>query len=86
MRLVFVTPLLLVAACQVERDSANDTITAEFNESVAENTASDIANTTENVAADAANEARDIGQAVENRVGDVDVDVDVSRNAPANRQ
>ncbi|HYC64256.1 MAG TPA: hypothetical protein VEC14_05950 [Reyranellaceae bacterium] len=80
MRLALLTPLVLLAACQVDRDSANDTTTVEFNEAVAANTAEDVANTAENVAADVGNEARDIG----NAIGDVDVDVDVDRNRPAN--
>lgn len=81
-RLACLTPLLLLAACQVSRDDTNDTITAEFNEDVAANTAADAANTAENFGAAVANEAEDAA----NKIGDVDVDVDVTRNAPANAE
>ena len=82
--LLAATPLLLVAACNVERDPDNGTTTLQFNEDVAQNTAEDIANGAENVAEGAANVAAEAGDAIQNEVGDVDVDVDVNRNAPAN--
>ena len=84
MRILLVFPLLLVAACNVERDEGNGTTTVEFNEDVAENTAADIANGAEDVAEGAANVAAEAGDAIQNEVGDVDVDVDVNRTPPAN--
>lgn len=84
MRLTILAPLLLLAACQVERDPANDTTTLEFNEAVAANAVDDVANTAENVGAAIANDVERSADKVKNEVGDVDVDVDVSRNGSAN--
>ena len=84
MRLVMLSPLLLLAACQVSKDETNDTITAEYNQDVAENVAADAANTAQNIGGAIVNEAEATGDKIQNEVGDVDVDVDVNRNAPAN--
>ena len=81
MRIVLAaTALLALAACEVKRDDQNDTTTVQFNEAVAANGLEQAGDTARNVASDAANEAKQIGDKVENEVGDVDVDVDVSRN------
>ena len=82
--LIAAAPLLLATACNVERNPENGTTTLEFNEDVAQNTAADIANGAENVAEGAGNVAAQAGDAIQNEVGDVDVDVDVNRTAPAN--
>ena len=84
MRLVMLSPLLLLAACQVSKDETNDTITTEYNQDVAENVAADAANTAQNIGGAIVNEAEATGDKIQNEVGDVDVDVDVNRNAPAN--
>ena len=86
MRLLIALPVILLAGCNVERDPANDSTTLEFNEAVAQNTVSDIANGAEEVASGAANVAGKAGDAIANEVGDVDVDVDVNRNKPADSQ
>ena len=69
-------PLLALAACQVTKDDQNDTITATYNEDVAENAASDVGNFAGVVANDVSNTAEDIGNKAEN----VDVDLDVDTN------
>ena len=84
MRAAIVLPALLLGACQVSTDDANDSMTVQYNQDVAENAAADIANTTENIAADIGNDVERTSERVQNEVGDVDVDVDVSRNEPAN--
>ena len=84
MRIAMILPVLMLGACQMSKDDANDTITVEINGEVAENAAEDFGNTAGNIASDVGNEAARAGNAIENEVGDVDVDVDVSRNAPAN--
>jgi hypothetical protein len=76
MRILLAVPLLLLGACDVDRDAANDTTTLSFNEAVAENTLEDVGNAAENIGGAVANEAEETA----NKVGDVDVDVDVSRN------
>ena len=76
MRVLIALPLLALAACQVSKDDQNDTITATYNEDVAENAAADVGNFAENVANDVENTAEKIGDKVEN----TDIDVDVNRN------
>ena len=80
MRILIAAPLLLLGACNVDRDQANDTTTLSFNEAVAENTLEDVGQTAENIGGVIANEAEQTAGKVENEVGDVDVDVDVTRN------
>ena len=84
MRAAIVLPVLLLGACQVTKDDANDSMTVEYNQDVAENAAADVANTAETIGADIANDVERTGDKVQNTVGDVDVDVDVDRDAPAN--
>ena len=86
MRILFAAPLLLLGACNVDRDAANDTTTLSFNEEVAENTLEDVGNAAENIGGAIANEAEETAAKVENEVGDVDVDVDVSRDRGGNSQ
>ena len=85
MRITFALPLLLLGACQVTKDDANDQVTVEYNQDLAENAAEDVANTAESIGEDIANDVERTGDKVQNQVGDVDVDVDVNREAPANR-
>ena len=69
MRIILALPLLLAAACSVESDDRNDSMTLEFNETKIEKTADDLGNAAERA-----------GEAIENEVEDLDVDVDVNRN------
>ena len=80
MRILMAVPLLLLSACNVDRDAGNDTTTVSFNEEVAANTLEDVGNTAENIGGAIANEAEQTAAKVENKVGDVDVDVNVTRN------
>ena len=81
MRILFALPLLLVAACDVDRDAANDTTTIELNEAEAQNIAEDVGNTAENIGGAIANEAEDAAEKIQN----TDVDVDVDTNTADNR-
>ena len=80
MRILIAAPLLLLGACNVDRDAGNDTTTVSFNEEVAANTLEDVGQTAENIGGAIANEAEQTAAKVENKVGDVDVDVNVTRN------
>ena len=80
MRLFIAAPILLLCACNVDRDAGNETTTLSFNEAVAQNTLEDVGETAENIGGAIANEAEQTVDKVENKVGDVDVDVDVTRN------
>lgn len=75
MRFILALPLLLVVACNVERDEANDQTTLEFNEQRIEDAASDVGNAAESA-----------GDAIQNEVRDLDVDVDINRNESGNQQ
>lgn len=83
-RIAIVLPLLLLGACQVSKDDANDSVSVQYNQDIAENAAADLGNAAENIAGDISNDVARTGDKIENKVGNVDVDVDVSRNAPAN--
>ena len=78
--LMIAAPLALLCACSVQRDPANDTTTVSFNEDVAANTAEDVGAAAQNLGQDIANDAQRTADKIENRVGDVDVDVNVSRD------
>ena len=86
MRILIAVPLLLAAACNVQRDANNDTTTVAFNEDVAANTLEDVGNAAESVGGMIANDVERTADKVQNEVGDVDVDVDVSRNSGGNSQ
>jgi len=76
MRVLIALPLLALAACQVTKDDANDSVTAEYNGEVAENAVEDLGNT----AGAVANEVQETASEVGNRVENVDIDVEVDTN------
>ena len=86
MRFLFALPLLLAVACSVDNDSGNDQMTLEYNQQRIENAAWDAADAARDVGAAAGNVAATTGRAIGNEVGDIDVDVDVSRNRTGNTQ
>ena len=84
MRIIFALPLLAFAGCNVDNDAKNDQVTFEYNQERIEGAASDVANTTGEVASGVGNVAASTVRAIKNEVGDIDVDVDVSRNRSGN--
>jgi hypothetical protein len=78
MRILTALPLLALAACQVTKDDANDSVTVEYNQDVAENGLEDAANLAGNVAGTVANDVQQAADKVENT--DIDVDVDTNGN------
>jgi hypothetical protein len=84
MRILIALPLLTLAACNVQNDSANDQMTLQYNQERLEEGVSDVANATESVASSVGNVAVSAGQAIRNEVGDIDVDVDVNRDRSGN--
>ena len=74
MRMLLALPLFALAACQVSKDEQNDTISATYNEEVAENVAEDVGNFAE----DLANDVENTAEKVENRAENVDIDVDTN--------
>ncbi|HEX6072569.1 MAG TPA: hypothetical protein VFY95_06145 [Sphingomicrobium sp.] len=86
MRIAVVLPLLLLGACQVSKDEANNTVSVTYNEDVAANAAADVTNTAQNIAADIGNDVQDTSEKVQNKVGDSDVSVNVNRDVQTNNQ
>jgi hypothetical protein len=84
MRILFALPLLTLAACNVQNDTANDQMTLTYNQERIEQGVSDAANATEDAASSVGNIAVSTGHAIRNEVGDIDVDVDVNRNRSGN--
>jgi hypothetical protein len=80
MRLIFALALLPLAGCDVDNDSANDQVRLEYNQQRIEDAAGSAARTAEEIGAGVGNVAVTAGRAVKNEVGDIDVDVDVTRN------
>ena len=82
MRIALAIPLLLLGACQVSKDDANNTVSVTYNEDVAANVAADVGNTAENIAADIGNDVQRTADKVQN----TDVDVNVNRDVQTNSQ
>lgn len=74
MRALIALPLLALAACQVTKDDANDSVTVEYNQDIAENGLEDAGNLAENVGAAIANDVDEAADKAEN----VEVSVDTN--------
>ena len=85
MRIILILPVLLLGACQVSKDDANNTVSVTFNQDVAANTAADVGNTAQNVAADVGNEAKSTGDKIENKVDNANVNANVQTNVQSNK-
>lgn len=83
MRPAFAFPLLALAACSVDNDSANDQVSVQYNQQRIEAAAARAARTAREVGAATGNVAATTGRAIGNEVGDIDVDVDVRRKRTA---
>lgn len=77
MRIMLAIPLLLLGACQVNKDDANNTVSVTYNEDVAANAAADAGNTIENIASDVGNEVDKAGNKIDNTDVSVNVNSDV---------
>lgn len=82
MRIIPALALLALAACNVDNDAANDKVTLEYDEKRIKDTARATARTAREVGSAAGNVAASTGRAIKKEVGDVDVDVDVTRRRP----
>ena len=74
MRALIALPLLAMAACQVTKDDANDSVTVEYNQDVAENGLEDAGNVAENVGEAIANDVDEAADKAQN----VEVEVDTN--------
>ena len=77
MRILLAIPLLLLGACQVSKDDANNTVSVTYNEEVAANTAADVGNVAENIASDIGNDIQKTGDKIQNTDVDLNVNTDV---------
>ena len=83
MRMLALLPLLLTAAaCNVQTDSRNDQVTV--NTAGIENAADDVANQADQAVSDVGNSVEGAGERIENAVDNLDIDVDVGRDADSN--
>jgi hypothetical protein len=80
MRILLAFPLLMIAGCDVDNDAANDQLSVKYDQERIRDAAAATARGARDVARGVGNVAVSTGQAVKNEVGDVDVDVDVTRN------
>ena len=79
MRIIFIIPLLMIGACNVDNDPANDRVTVKYDQEKIERAAAATARTAKEVGSGVGNVAASTGRAIKNEVGDIDVDVDVKR-------
>ena len=79
--IIILAPALLLGACQVSEDKANDQVSISYNQDVAENVGADALNTVNQAAGAIVNDTKEAGQAVQN----IDVDVNVGNNNPTNQ-
>ena len=82
--LIFALPLLSLAACNVTKDDANDSVTVQYDQNTAENAAADVGNFAENGGAAISNDVDRTADKVRNT--DVDVDVNANANVDTNTQ
>ena len=78
MRIAFAIPLLLLGACNVSKDS--NSVTVQYDQNTAQNTAADIGNTAQDIAADIGNDVQKTGTKLENKIGNTDIDVKVGKD------
>jgi len=87
MRILFLAPLGLLAACQVSE--GNNSVTVSYNQDVANEAVADVANGAEEAGAAIKQGAQEAGEAIENgadKVRNTDVDVTVTNKAATNSQ
>jgi len=83
MRVIHALPLLLIlGACNVSKEG--NAVTVQYDQNTAENAVADAGNFAENVGGAIANDASKAADTVQNKVGDVDVNVDVNHNSAGN--
>ena len=82
MRFALAIPLVLLAACNVTKDG--NSVTVQYDQNTAQNTAADIGNTAQNIGADIANDVQKTGDKIENKVGNTDVSLKVDKNEHTN--
>jgi hypothetical protein len=82
MRIALAIPLLLLGACNVTKDG--NSVTVQYDQNTAQNTAAAIGNTAQNIGGDIANDVQTTGGKIENKVGNTNVDVKVGKDEQTN--
>jgi hypothetical protein len=82
MRIALAIPLLLLGACNVTKDG--NSVTVQYDQNTAQNTAAAIGNTAQNIGGDIANDVQNTGEKIQNKVGNTDVDVKVNKDEQTN--
>ena len=83
MRIALAIPaLLLLGACNVSKDG--NSVTVQYDQNTAENTAASIGNTAQNIGGEIANDVQNTGDKIENKVGNTDVHVSVNTDEQTN--
>jgi hypothetical protein len=80
MRIIVLLPLLLVAGCDVQKDTKNDQVTMKLDTGAIENKADSLGNAAEKAANDVGNTVQNAGESLENQVRDLHVKVDVDHD------
>src|SRR5439155_9730377 len=75
MRMIVMLPLLLVAACDVQKDTKNDQVTMKLDTGTLKNKADSLGNAAERTASDVGNAAENASESLENQVHDLHVKV-----------
>ena len=77
-------PLLMLGACNVDHDTANDQMRVDYDQERIRNGAAAAARTAREVGSGVGNVAATAGRAIKNEVGDIDVDVTRTRRGEGN--
>ena len=85
MRILVLTPLLLLGACNVSTDQGNNSVTVQYDQNTAENTAADIGNTAQDMGNAIANEASETAAKVNNSGIVADDDHNQAANSTENK-
>lgn len=80
MRAIIVLAALGLAGCSVDNDRTNDEVTVKYDEAKIKKSAAAAGRAAKEVGTGIANVANDTGASIKREVGDVDVDVKVSRD------
>ena len=79
MRILIAIPaVLILAACNVSKDG--NSVTVQYDQNTAENTAADVGNTAQNIAADIGNDVKKTGDKIQN----TDINVNVNHDEHTN--
>lgn len=77
-----ISAMLVLGACNVSKNG--NSVTVQYDQNTAENTAASIGNTAQNIGGEIANDVQNTGEKIENKVGNTDVHVSVNKDEQTN--